>query len=187
MVRMKNRRLCKGIGPAASAVLLAFGITGFVTSVEADDSMRSSSPDTALYSRPVVPEDLTLGNTAGAAGLAAGISFTVVDTVVDNTNPNLRFIDTFNDGETSIAINPRQPNEVVITAFSGSWGATAPLWLSRNGGNTWTKEFTINPPPGVGGVPGCPCDQTVHFGSFFNRLAGVPHVHAQQHLQRLHR
>src|SRR5262249_10324059 len=83
-------------------------------------------------------------------------------------------------------INPRQPNEVVITAFSGSWGATAPLWLSRNGGNTWTKEFTINPPPGVGGVPGCPCDQTVHFGSVFNRLAGVPHVHAQQHLQRLH-
>jgi hypothetical protein len=85
----------------------------------------------------------------------------------------LRFIDTFNDGETSIAVNPRSPNEVVITAFSGSWGAAAPLWLSRNGGNTWSKDFTINPPPGVGGVPGCPCDQTVDFGSFFNRLAGT--------------
>ena len=85
MVRMKNRGLCKGIRTAASAVILAFGITGFVTSVEADDGMRSSPPDTTLYSRSVVPEDLTLGNTAGAAGLAPGISFTVVDTVVDNT------------------------------------------------------------------------------------------------------
>src|SRR5215472_11070608 len=104
MVRMKNRGLCKGIGPAASAVLLAFGITGFVTSVEADDSMRSSSPDTALYSRPVVPEDLTLGNTAGAAGLAAGISFTVVDTVVDNTNPTDRVETLFRGALASIGL-----------------------------------------------------------------------------------
>src|SRR5262249_49662660 len=37
----------------------------------------------------------------------------------------------------------------------------------------WTKEFSINPPIGVTGVPGCPCDQTVDFGSFFNRLAGT--------------
>jgi uncharacterized protein len=26
-----------------------------------------------------------------------------------------------------------------------------PLWLSSNGGNTWTKEFTINPSPGAAG------------------------------------
>jgi hypothetical protein len=93
------------------------------------NNMRSSPPDTTSYSRPLVPEDLTLGSTAGTAGLAGRISFSVVDTVVDNTNPNLRFTDTFNDGETSIAVNPRQRNEVVITAFSGSWGAAAPLWL----------------------------------------------------------
>src|SRR5262245_36087003 len=157
-----------------SPVLLALALTRIVvTSAKADDNMRSSPPDTNSYSRPVIPEDLTLGYAAGAAGLAARVTFSVVDTVVDNTNPNLRFTDTFNDGETSIAVNPRHRNEIVITAFSGSWGATAPLWLSRNGGGTWTKEFTINPPPGVGGVPGCPCDQTVDFGSSFNRLAGT--------------
>jgi hypothetical protein len=59
---------------------------------------------------------------------------------------------------------------VVITAGFGGWGFYAPLWLSRNGGNTWSKEFTINPPPGV--PPGCPCDQTVDF-SFFTGLAGT--------------
>jgi hypothetical protein len=149
-------------------------MVGFITTPgQADDSMSSVPPDTTDYSRPLVSEDLTLGGTAGAAGLADRVTFSVVDTVVDNTNPNLRFTDTFNDGETSIAVNPRHRNEIVITAFSGSWGATAPLWLSRNGGGTWTKEFTINPPPGVGGVPGCPCDQTVDFGSSFNRLAGT--------------
>ena len=138
-----------------STVLLAVAIAGFVvTSAKADDKMRSSPPDTKSYSRPLVPEDLTLGKTAGTAGQAAGVNFSVVDTVVNNTNPNLQFTDAFNDGETSIAVNPLHQNEIVITAFSGAWGAAAPLWLSRNGGGTWTKEFTINPPPGVAGVPG---------------------------------
>jgi hypothetical protein len=144
----------------------------FAVSAKADDDMRSSLPDITSYSRALVSEDLTLGSTAGMAGMAPSVSFSVVDTVVNNTNPNLQFTDLFNDGETSIAVNPRRRNEIVITAFSGSWGATAPLWLSRNGGGTWTKEFSINPPPGVAGVPGCPCDQTVDFG-FLNRLAGA--------------
>src|SRR5262249_53697978 len=91
----------------------------------------------------------------------------------NNTDPNLKNTDTFNDGETSIAVNPRDPDQIVITAFSGRWGVTAPLWLSSNGGNTWTKEFTINPPPGAAGVTGCPCDQTVDYGFSFNRLAGT--------------
>lgn len=173
-MRVRRHELYRDTRTITSTVLLAFAMAGVVvTPAKADDNVRSSPPDTTPYSRPLVPEDLTLGNTAGTAGLAAGVSFSVVDTVVNNTNPSLRFTDTFNDGETSIAVNPRQRNEIVITAFSGSWGAAAPLWLSRNGGGTWTKEFSINPPPGVAGVPGGPFDQTVDFGSFFNRLAGT--------------
>src|SRR5262249_46880457 len=55
------------------------------------------------------------------------------------------------------------PNEIVITAFSGSWGANAPLWQSTNGGNIWTKQFTIPSPPGIAAT-GCPCDQAVDYG-----------------------
>jgi hypothetical protein len=87
----------------------------------------------------------------------------IVDVVVSNTNPTLTATDTFNDGETSIAINPLNPQEIVITAFSGSWGANAPLWHSTDGGLTWTKQFTIPAPPGVPAA-GCPCDQTVDYG-----------------------
>jgi len=122
----------------------------------------------------VVAEDFDPLNTAGnpQAGKAVQFDVFVVDIVVSNTDKDLKNTDTFNDGEISIAPNPRDPNDIVITAFSGSWGLRAPLWRSRNRGNTWTKEFTINPPPGVGGVTGCPCDQTVDF-TRFKGLAGT--------------
>src|SRR5215470_8690326 len=103
MVRMRKRG--PGVRTIGNAVVLAFGITGFVVAfANADDNFRSSPPDTESYSRPLVAEDLALGKTAGVAGLAGGVSFSVVDTVVNNTNPNLRFTDTFGDQETSIAV-----------------------------------------------------------------------------------
>ena len=95
----------------------------------------------------------------------------IVDTVVNNTDPNLTNTDTFNDGETSITVNPVNPNEIVITAFSGSWGANAPLWHSTDGGNIWTKQFTIPAPPGIAAT-GCPCDQTVDYG-MSNQMSGT--------------
>jgi hypothetical protein len=95
----------------------------------------------------------------------------IVDVVVNNTNPTLALTDTFNDGETSIAVNPDNPNDIVITAFSGSWGAHAPLWHSLDGGRTWTKQFTIPIPPGVPAA-GCPCDQTMDYG-VAEQLAGT--------------
>src|SRR5258708_26950871 len=104
-------------------------------------------------------------NTAGTsqAGNAVQFDVFVVDAVVSNTDKDLKITDTFNDGEISIAVRPQHPDQLVMTSFAERWGTRAPLWLSRNRGNTWTKEFTINPPPGVAGVPGCPCDQTVDF------------------------
>lgn len=90
----------------------------------------------------------------------------LTDAVVSNTDATLENTETAGDGETSIAVNPLNPDEIVITAFSGCWtncGTTnAPLFHSLNGGVTWTKQFTIPPPPGLT-FAGCPCDQTVDF------------------------
>ena len=86
----------------------------------------------------------------------------VVDPIVNNTNPALK-----NDssvgfrGEISIAAVQSSPdskigNNIVLTDFEEQWGATAPLWLSTNGGTIWSKNFTINVPPGRswrGGLP----------------------------------
>jgi hypothetical protein len=131
----------------ARAALLALAVGGLVVTVAKADGLLSSSPkDFNSYARPLVPEDFDHSYVVGL-GEPDEVGIFVVDTVVNNTNPNLKNTDTFNDGETSIAVNPRHPNQIVITAFSGGWGTTAPLWLSNNGGNTWTNEFTINPPP----------------------------------------
>jgi hypothetical protein len=88
----------------------------------------------------------------------------VVDTVLNNTAPISR---RGGGGETSIAINPRNPKELVITDFEISWselgpGSAASLMHSTNGGDLWTEELSINPPQGRP-VAGCPCDQTVDF------------------------
>jgi len=132
------------------------------------ESTRDAPPDTTPYRRPAVREDFA---PKGIRPIPLLPSLFIVDVVVNNTDPNLTNTDTFNDGETSITANPANPNEVVITAFSGSWGANAPLWQSTDGGNMWTKQFTIPAPPGIA-AGGCPCDQAVDYG-MSNQMSGT--------------
>src|SRR5262249_461098 len=68
------------------------------------------------------------------------------DTVVNNTNPDLTRTDTQNDAEPSIAVDPADPNRIVISAFSGlsvDNGGFVPLWYSTDAGETWSKVFTV--------------------------------------------
>jgi hypothetical protein len=171
-MKTQKRTLPKAVETSLASGFVLTLLSGLVTFAKADNNNQPSFPkDTKSYSRPVDPDDFDPLSTRSKPKPRDFAVF-VADTVVSNTDPNLKNTDTFNDGEVSIAVNPNDPNEIVMTAFSGSWGTTAPLWLSEDGGETWTKEFTINPPPGVAGVPGCPCDQTVDF-DHFNALAGA--------------
>src|SRR5436190_3577849 len=135
---------------------------------QAQESTRDAPPDTTPYKRPAVPEDFAPRGTRPIP-LLPGIF--IVDAVVNNTDPNLTNTDTFNDGETSITVNPSNPNEIVVTAFSGGWGTNAPLWQSTDGGNIWTKQFTIPAPPGIA-AGGCPCDQAIDYG-MANQMSGT--------------
>jgi hypothetical protein len=68
------------------------------------------------------------------------------------------------DTEPSIAVNPTNPNEVVVVSFSGNWSATqnAPVWKSSDGGLTWRPVPQIpQPQAGLSG----PGDQKVAFDS----------------------
>jgi hypothetical protein len=140
-------------------------------------SIRSVPPDTTPYTRPEVPEDHWV---VGREGVLSGaipptiVGVRIVNVVVNNTDAGLLFTDTFNDGETSIAVNPLNPDEIVITAFSGTSGGKAALWHSLDGGQIWTKEFSIPPAPGVPGFFACggPCDQTIDYGRR-NELSGT--------------
>ncbi|HEV3353748.1 MAG TPA: hypothetical protein VG076_12550 [Acidimicrobiales bacterium] len=87
----------------------------------------------------------------------------VVDPAVNNTVANFATTDNTGGSEPSIAINPSNTQQAVISAFSGSWSSgNAPLWYTTNGGQTWTKESSITPPPGRISA-GCPCDQTFDY------------------------
>jgi hypothetical protein len=181
MLKAGRLRAYASIRVAANTILMLLAaVVIMVTSAKAGNELRSSPPDTTSYSRPLISEDLIRPSTTRKVPTA---SFFIVDTVVNNADPNLKLTDMFGDQETSIAVNPINPEEIAITAFSGGWIAggpcqagtlhvNAPLWLSENGGHTWAKKFVINPPPGVGGIVGSPCDQTVDFG-FSGRLAGA--------------
>ncbi|MGC1321970.1 MAG: hypothetical protein WA849_07300 [Candidatus Udaeobacter sp.] len=154
----------------AGLVLLLKGSSPLVTTAtaqtqnkaqqQAKESTRDAPPDTTPYVRSTVPEEM--GPRAIKAFLPIPGGF-IVDAVVSNTDPNLTNTDTFNDGETSIAVNPESPGEIVMTAFSGSWGANAPVWHSTDGGSIWTKQFTVPAPPGIA-AGGCPCDQALDYG-----------------------
>jgi hypothetical protein len=123
------------------------------------DDARDSPPDLTPYAREMIAADRI-----PLPDAPQNVSATVVDVIVNNTDINLRNTDTFGDSETNIAINPLNPNEIVITAFSGAWGTNAPLFHSTDGGINWTKRFTVPVPPAVGGSAGCPCDQSVDYG-----------------------
>lgn len=86
----------------------------------------------------------------------------LIDIATDATDPsNLR------DNEPSIAVNPLNPLEIVVTTFSDGWGPDepGPVWRSTDGGATWTKIFILpQPDENSGGI----CDQKPSFDSLGN-------------------
>jgi hypothetical protein len=111
-------------------------------------------PDMTPYQRPLVAEE-----TRRAA--ASSLSPSIVDVVIA---AGLGATDSFGDQETSIAVDPNNSSHITITAFSGGWGASAPMWTSTDGGLTWAKSFTVSVPPNQSDALGCPCDQTLDYG-----------------------
>jgi len=168
------------------ALLLPLKFEPPSVTAQVQESVTSFPPDLTPYTRPAIPEDLKPVVTAtptptpppigirqpppirlSVSSLATAPIF-IRDVVISNTNTALTNTDTFADTEPTIAINPINPNEVVITAFSGGWGPNAPLWHSTDRGATWTKRFTIPTPPGVPIMTSsgtiCPCDQVADYG-----------------------
>src|SRR5262245_48320028 len=148
---------------------------------QTQESTQSFPPDLTPYVRPAVPEDknpvVRPTPTPAPPGLRvprkrqrsslfslATAPIFIRDAVVSNTDATLNTMDMFIDSEPTIAVNPANPNEIVLTAFSGFWGANAPLWHSTDAGATWTKRFTIPAPPGIPEAAGCPCDQVADYG-----------------------
>jgi hypothetical protein len=150
-----------------------------IVSAAAQESVKSTPKDTNIYTRAAVAGDTRATAPAApnpAAALGAPVAppptttkvMRVFDVIVNNTNTNLKNTDTIGGTEASLAINPNNRNEIDVTGFSSAWGSgNAAIWHSTDGGQTWTKEFTIPVPPGVSSAftNNCPCDQTLDWGT----------------------
>ena len=133
----------------------------------AQESVNSSPKDTFPYARPAIRADYSAGGGGplGPKGLISPFPpVFLVDVVISNTDTTLTNTDTLNDGEPSIAVNPLNPDEIVIHSDFGGWTGNARVWHSTDGGVTWTQEFTVPSPPGGVGVGGCPCDTALDYG-----------------------
>src|SRR5262249_39196269 len=175
-----------GMGRVWLSGIVALGLGLSVTTLaQAQESVKSTPKDTTVYSRPAIPADTAFpapvppNPTPPAAPGAPPPTTTnlmrVFDVIVNNTDTNLKNPDTTAGTEASVAVNPNNRNQITVTGFSSSWGGgNAALWNSTDGGQTWTKQFTVPVPPGVpsNATQFCPCDQTFDYGTS-NELFGT--------------
>jgi hypothetical protein len=81
-----------------------------------------------------------------------------------NAVPQDHSNETNSDSETSIAVNPNNPREMAITAFTppDSGLPNGPVYYSTNGGEDWSLKFDV---PG-----GMPNDQSICYATTSNEL-----------------
>ena len=92
---------------------------------------------------------------------------------VVNIIPNALSGETNQDSEPNIAVNPGNPNEIAITAFTPDpmGGANAPIFVSTNGGTSWVLNSIV--PSQAGSITGTG-DIVPRFGTAGNRFyAGI--------------
>jgi hypothetical protein len=86
---------------------------------------------------------------------------------VVNVIPQSLSGETQQDSEPNIAVNPANPSQMAITAFTPNplGGSTAPIFISTDGGNSWTLNANVPSSPATG-------DITVRFATSGNRFYG---------------
>ena len=95
-----------------------------------------------------------------AASTVSAQTVTVVD-LIPNTNSN----EANDDSEPNLAVNPANPQQMAASAFTpDSSGAVnaQPIFLSQDGGQTWTESSII--PVNANNTCPATCDITLRFG-----------------------
>ncbi len=111
---------------------------------------------------PAAPPNLRAPGPKAPSTVINGITY--IDVFL-SAGYDLAFDDRGN--EPAITANPLNPNQIVLTSFSGSnWasGGNASLFYSSDAGASWIFTYSVPPPPGIVTPVNCPCDQTMDWG-----------------------
>ena len=102
---------------------------------------------------------------------ASRATLAVGPVLVVNMIPRSLSLETNQDSEPMIAVNPANPLEIAGTAFTGDpmGGAFAPIYVSTDGGNTWRLNSIVPSVQGSGLGTG---DISVAFASSGSKLYG---------------
>ena len=125
---------------------------------------------------PHHPDPLSLCRRVRAAGSALVLAVLAhgtaqaQDVTVVNMVPNTMSGETAQDSEPNLAVNPNQPAQIAGSAFtpSPSGGTTAPIYVSTDGGLTWTLNNIVPSQSTTSGTG----DITLRFGLSSDVLYG---------------
>lgn len=141
--------------------------------------------------RAALPTDLAPLGTPALPGNLEARGIQVDDAVVSNTDRTLIDSSHVSEGEPVIAVDPQDPNRIVLQTGRDGWEVWTPggctydpvtcpqganadkgsIWASKDGGATWTKYYDIPLPPGVD-TGACTCDRVTDWGAD-GRLADI--------------
>jgi uncharacterized protein (TIGR03437 family) len=101
-----------------------------------------------------------------ALSLFAYATVVEAQVTVINMIPNAQSGETNQDSEPNLSVNPANPQQIAGTAFTSDpfGGANAPIFVSTNGGTTWSLNSILQSNNGSTG------DVTVRFGGTTNAL-----------------
>src|SRR5712692_2826026 len=88
---------------------------------------------------------------------ASGMATAQAQVKVVNMIPNSRSNETVQDSEPNLAVNPANPFQIAGSAFTPDpmGGPNAPIYISTDGGNTWSLRMVVpgnSPAGGTGDI-----------------------------------
>ena len=147
-----------------TAIVVLFGLFGPGLALSEGPAPYLADPDPDRPTLHVQPPALKIADAKPAAVTFSTINGIYYVDVLAAAGYDLAGNDYGN--EPALTANPLDPDQIVLTSFSGSnWhsGGNSSIFYSGDGGVTWSYSLAIPPPPGAP-LTGCPCDQTMDWG-----------------------
>jgi hypothetical protein len=150
-------------------LILVLAFLGSATASSGEETRAPGSsqpPDTTQYHRPAIRMDRDLARRIRPPVRARLQAPNPSLLKLIDVNASAPGSDSVSRTEPSIAVNPENPNVIVVHGGFGDWAGSqcSSLFVSTNGGISWNRVRSINPPTNIP-VKSGPNDTTLAYGA----------------------